>query len=101
MLKGTLSSAVLTFGTPDEVKAEIRTRMDTAKRWGGAMITPNNCPDINTPYANFRAFLDTCEEYGRAVEWSRGRGSAQTQVEAMGCWTGLKQGKELAQYPTI
>ena len=65
VLKGTLSSAVLTFGTPDQVRAEIGVRMDTAKRWGGVMITPNNCPDINTPYANFTAFLDACEEYGR------------------------------------
>jgi len=46
------------------VKAEIKIRMDTAKRWGGMMITPNNCPDVNTPYENFRAFLDACEEYG-------------------------------------
>ena len=65
VLKGTLSSWVLTFGSPEEVKAEIRTRMDTARRWGGMMITPNNVPDINTPFENFRAFLDACEEYGR------------------------------------
>ena len=65
VLKGTLSSWVLTFGTPEEVKAEIKLRMDTAKRWGGMIITPNNCPDVNTPYENFRAFLDACEEYGR------------------------------------
>ena len=64
VLKGTLSSRVLTFGTPEEVKAEIKVRLDTAKRWGGVMITPNNCPDINTPHENFRAFLDACEEYG-------------------------------------
>ena len=64
VLKGTLSSYVLTFGTPSEVRAEIKTRMDTARRWGGMVITPNNCPDVNTPYENFRAFLDGCEEYG-------------------------------------
>ena len=64
VLKGTLSSWVLTFGSPDQVRAEIKTRMDTAKRWGGMMITPNNCPDINTPHENFRSFLDACEEYG-------------------------------------
>ena len=67
VLKGTLSSKVLTFGTPEEVRAEIRIRMDTARRWGGMMITPNNCPDINTPYENFRAFLDACEEYGQVA----------------------------------
>lgn len=65
VLKGTLSSRVLTFGAPEEVKAEIRTRMDTAKRWGGMVITPNNCPDVNTPYENFKAFLEACEKFGK------------------------------------
>jgi uroporphyrinogen decarboxylase len=62
VLKGTLSSRVLTFGSPDDVKDEIRVRIDTAKRWGGLMITPNNQPDVNTPYENFRAFLEGCED---------------------------------------
>lgn len=57
-----------TFGTPGEVRAEIQERMDTAKRWGGMMITPNNCPDVKTPYENFRAFLDGCEEYGQVAQ---------------------------------
>jgi uroporphyrinogen decarboxylase len=65
VLKGTLSSQALTFGTCAEVEAEIQIRMDTARRWGGMVITPNNMPDINTPYENFRAFLDACEKYGR------------------------------------
>jgi len=67
VLMGTLSSRVLTFGTPDEVRDEVRTRMDTAKRWGGMMITPNNVPDVNTPYENFKAFFEACEQYA-AVE---------------------------------
>lgn len=65
VLKGTLSSHVFTFGAPEAVAAELRVRLDTAKRWGGVMITPNNCPDVNTPYENCKAFLDTCEEHGR------------------------------------
>jgi len=65
VLKGTLSSHVLTFGNPDDVRAEVRARMATAKRWGGMMVTPNNVPDANTSYENFQAFLDACEEYGR------------------------------------
>lgn len=73
VLKGTLSSWVLTFGTPEQVRAEISTRMDTARRWGGMMITPNNCPDINTPHENFRAFLDACEEYGLAARYPASR----------------------------
>ena len=66
VLKGTLSSKTLTFGSPRDVREEIELRMGTAKRWGGVMITPNNCPDVNTPYENFAAFFDACEKYGRA-----------------------------------
>jgi uroporphyrinogen decarboxylase len=64
VLKGTVSSAVLTFGSPAQVRAEVSERMATARRWGGMVITPNNVPDVNTPHPNFRAFLDACEEYG-------------------------------------
>ena len=65
VLKGTLSSRTLTFGTPSDIRAEIEVRMDTGKRWGGLMLTPNNAPDVNTPLDNFRAFLDAAEEHGR------------------------------------
>ena len=64
VLKGTLSSRTLTFGTPGDIRAEIEVRMDTGRRWGGLMLTPNNAPDVNTPFKNFRAFLDAAEEYG-------------------------------------
>ena len=64
VLFGTVSANTLSFGTPDEVRAEVKRRMETAKRYGGMFITPNNCPDINTPYENFKAFLDACQEYG-------------------------------------
>ena len=45
--------------------AEIKVRLDAAKRWGGMTITPNNCPDVNTRYENFKAFFDACERHGR------------------------------------
>ena len=64
ILKGTLSSHVLTFGSPEEIRAEVAVRMDTARRYGGMVITPNNSPDVNTPFENFRSFLDACEQLG-------------------------------------
>jgi uroporphyrinogen decarboxylase len=65
VLVGTLSSQTYTFGTPRDVKAEIKTRMETGKRWGGLILSHNNSPDINTPYQNMRAFLEAAEEYGK------------------------------------
>jgi len=65
VLVGTLSSRTYTFGAPEEVKAEIRIRMETGKRWGGLILSHNNSPDINTPYENMRAFLEAAEEYGK------------------------------------
>jgi len=65
VLCGTLSSRTYTFGTPEEVKEEIKTRMETGKRWGGLILSHNNSPDVNTPYENMRAFLEAAEEYGR------------------------------------
>ena len=67
VLKGTVSAHVLTFGRPRDVREEIRTRMATAWRWGGMVIGPNNTPDVNTPYENFKAFLDSCEEFSGRV----------------------------------
>lgn len=65
ILCGTLSSQTLTFGSPEEVRAEVKVRMELGKRWGGLFLTPNNTPDRNTPFENFKAFLDASEEYGR------------------------------------
>lgn len=65
VLGGTLSSKTYTFGTPDDVKAEIKIRLEMGKRWGGLILTHNNSPDVNTPYENMRAFLEAAEEYGK------------------------------------
>ena len=65
VLCGTLSSRTYTFGTPQQVKEEIKVRMETGKRWGGLILSHNNTPDVNTPYENMRAFLEAAEEYGK------------------------------------
>lgn len=67
VLKGTMSARNLTFGTPETIRAEVKVRMETGKRWGGLVLQNNNTPDRNTPYENFSAFLDAAEEYGRIV----------------------------------
>ena len=66
VLVGTLSSNTYTFGSPADVKAEIKIRMETGKRWGGLILSHNNSPDVNTPYENMVAFLEAADEYGVA-----------------------------------
>ena len=64
VLAGTVGARTLAFGPPDRIRAEIAERMETAKAYGGMIITSNNSPDRNTPFEHFRAFLEACEEYG-------------------------------------
>jgi len=71
VLKGTLSAKTLTFGSPEEVQAEVKTRVETGKRWGGLFLSSNNTPDYNTPWENMLTFLDAAEEYGGQGEGVR------------------------------
>ena len=64
VLSGTVGARTLAFGPVDRIRAEIAERMETAKTYGGMIITSNNTPDWNTPYEHFGAFLEACEEYG-------------------------------------
>ena len=65
ILKGTMSANGLTFGPSERIRAEVKTRMEMGKRWGGLVLHNNNAPDPNTPWENFLAFLEAAQEYGR------------------------------------
>lgn len=62
-LMGTLSSRTLTFGSAEEIREEVKLRMQTAKNYGGLILTNNNTPDRNTPWESFDAFYEAAEEY--------------------------------------
>lgn len=47
------------FGTPEEVKAEVRTRLKTIGRGGGLLIGPTHNLQLDTPLENFWAMVDT------------------------------------------
>ena len=64
ILSGTVGASTLAFGPVQKIRNEIADRMETAKTYGGMIITSNNTPDRNTPFKYFRAFLEACEEYG-------------------------------------
>ena len=49
----------LPFGTPDEVKAEVITRIQTLGRDGGLIIGPTHNVQLDTPLDNFWAMVET------------------------------------------
>lgn len=49
----------LPFGTPEEVRAEVLTRLDSVGRDGGLIIGPTHHVQLDTPLENFWALVDT------------------------------------------
>ncbi len=49
----------LPFGTPEQVKAEVITRLKTIGRGGGLLIGPTHNLQLDTPLENFWAMIDT------------------------------------------
>jgi uroporphyrinogen-III decarboxylase len=65
---GNLELKLLEQGTPEQVRAEVRTVMEQAKEGGGFVLMPTAAP-INVPLepkteANYRAFIDAGLEFG-------------------------------------
>jgi len=54
----------LPFGTPADVRDEVRERMDTIGRGGGLVIAPSHVIPPETPWENVVAFFDAVEELG-------------------------------------
>ncbi|HEY5159427.1 MAG TPA: uroporphyrinogen decarboxylase family protein [Anaerolineales bacterium] len=52
----------LPFGTPDQVKAEVITRLKTIGRDGGLLIGPTHNLQLDTPLENFWAMVDTIRQ---------------------------------------
>jgi uroporphyrinogen-III decarboxylase len=49
----------LPFGTPQEVKAEVITRLSTLGRDGGLLIGPTHNIQLDTPLENFWSMIET------------------------------------------
>lgn len=56
--------SVLPYGTPDEVREQVRTRMETVGKGGGLMIAPAHVVEPEVPVENVMAFFEAVEEYG-------------------------------------
>ncbi len=55
----------LPFGTPDDVAAEVKLRMETVGAGGGYLMTPSHLVNADIPWANLEAFFAAADRYGR------------------------------------
>jgi uroporphyrinogen decarboxylase len=54
----------LPFGTTEEVKAEVKTRIETVGKDGGLLIGPSHVIEPEVPWTNVLAFVEAVREYG-------------------------------------
>jgi len=62
---GTISvQRTMPSGTPDDVRAEVKLRMETIGQNGGLLLAPSHVLQPDTPWENIVAFFDAIEEFG-------------------------------------
>lgn len=62
---GTIGTqTTMPFGTPDEVKAVVKERIETVGKGGGLLLAPTHILEPEVPWENVLAF-EAVEEYGR------------------------------------
>jgi uroporphyrinogen decarboxylase len=56
--------STLPFGTPEDVRAEVKLRMQTIGSGGGLLLGPSHMIEPEVPWENIIAFFNAVEEYG-------------------------------------
>ena len=63
---GTIGTqTTMPFGTPDDVRREVLTRIETVGRGGGLLLGPSHLLQDDVPWDNVLAFFDAVDRYGR------------------------------------
>jgi uroporphyrinogen decarboxylase len=63
---GTLGTqSTLPFGTPDDVRRDIKDRCEIVGKGGGLLIAPTHMVEPEVPWENLVAFVEAVKEYGR------------------------------------
>ncbi|NLF02928.1 MAG: hypothetical protein GX601_18345, partial [Anaerolineales bacterium] len=64
-LWGTIGiQTTLPFGTPNDVRQEVRTRIETLGANGGLVLGPTHVVEADVPWYNLVALYEAIEEYG-------------------------------------
>jgi len=63
---GTVSvQRTMPWGSPDDVRAEVKERIETVGAGGGFVLAPAHVLEPEVPWENVLAFVDAAREYGR------------------------------------
>lgn len=66
---GTIGTqTTLPFGSPDDVRAEVKLRMETIGSGGGLLLAPTHMLEPDVPWENIVALVEAIQEYGRYHE---------------------------------
>jgi uroporphyrinogen decarboxylase len=62
---GTVSiQQTMPFGSPEDVRAEVKQRIETVGRGGGFVLAPSHVLEPEVPWENVLAFVQAAREYG-------------------------------------
>jgi len=63
---GTISTQItMPFGKPEDVRNEVRERIETVGKDGGLVLAPTHVLEPDVPWENILAFFEAVEEFGR------------------------------------
>jgi uroporphyrinogen decarboxylase len=63
-LMGDVSPALLSLGTPDQVRGYCTKLIDTVGRGGGLILSPGCCAPDHATFENVKAMVDVAKNYG-------------------------------------
>ena len=63
---GTIGTqSVMPFGTPQEVRDNVKRNLDLAGDKGGLFVAPSHLLEPEVPWENIKAYVDACRNYTR------------------------------------
>jgi len=63
---GTIGTqTTMPFGTPDQVRATVKERIETVGQGGGLLLAPTHVLEPDVPWENVLAFIDAVDKWGR------------------------------------
>lgn len=61
---GTIGTqTTMPFGTPEEVKAQVKRHLDIAGEKGGLFVSPTHLLEPEVPWENIKAYMQACKDY--------------------------------------
>jgi uroporphyrinogen-III decarboxylase len=62
-IRGGVNHRIMTYGTPEEVRQEVRHCLNIFAPGGGYMLSPSAAINMDVPYANLEAFAQAAQEF--------------------------------------